>query len=104
MTSRRSFFKRLARIIAVVALAPEIAFGRKLETVSAPELDLNELLENCYAIMRARQWQDDSIYILTDSIGAAVWESEFPKAVMKHMESNSNTVGIYEQLRQCRTK
>lgn len=32
MTSRRSFFKRLASIVAVVAIAPEIAFARKLET------------------------------------------------------------------------
>lgn len=34
MTSRRSFFKRLASLIAVVALAPEIAFARKLEAAS----------------------------------------------------------------------
>lgn len=28
---RRSFFKRLVAIATVIALAPEIAFGRKLE-------------------------------------------------------------------------
>lgn len=36
MTSRRSFFKRLASLAAVVALAPEIAFSRKLDTKIIP--------------------------------------------------------------------
>lgn len=31
MLGRRSFFRRLAAIVAVVALAPEIAFSRRLE-------------------------------------------------------------------------
>jgi len=36
MHSRRSFFSRLGAMVAVVALAPQIAFARKLE---APRLD-----------------------------------------------------------------
>lgn len=31
MFTRRSFFRRVAAVVAAVALAPEIAFGRRLE-------------------------------------------------------------------------
>jgi len=35
MNSRRSFFKTLASVVAAVAIAPEIAFRRKLELPEA---------------------------------------------------------------------
>jgi hypothetical protein len=35
MITRRSFFKYAAALVATLALAPEIAFGRKLELPSA---------------------------------------------------------------------
>lgn len=66
MTSRRSFFKRLASIVAVVALAPEIAFARKLET--APELNLDEIFDRLYAFRTTRY--DCEIDILTDRVTA----------------------------------
>lgn len=37
MNSRRTFFSKLASLVAVVALAPEIAFGAKLELPKADE-------------------------------------------------------------------
>lgn len=36
MNSRRGFFKSIARAVAVIAIAPQIAFSRKLESVSVP--------------------------------------------------------------------
>lgn len=35
MISKRSFFKKLSAVIAAVAIAPEIAFGAKLELPQA---------------------------------------------------------------------
>lgn len=64
MNSRRSFFKRLAAIAAVVALAPEIAFGTRLKT--AP-LDFDQIFHTCYELTRARSYCSDKyIDILTD--------------------------------------
>lgn len=36
MNSRRSFFKRIAEAVAIVALAPQIAFGKRLIDGSVP--------------------------------------------------------------------
>ena len=43
MRSRRSFFSRVAAVIAIVALAPEIAFGRKLDFADMPVVDWKSL-------------------------------------------------------------
>ena len=103
MTSRRSFFKRLASIVAVVALAPEIAFGRKLEAVSAPELDLQELFTVVYDLARSRKKSDGEIgiEILTDSKGVEAWNKVYGKQPLKviHYDLTSKKpIGIYEQL------
>ena len=37
MTTRRSFFKRAAAVVAALALAPEIAFGRRLELAAVTD-------------------------------------------------------------------
>lgn len=77
MTGRRTFFKRLASVVACVALAPEIAFRAKLELPThedykpcikgiieqfqeckhLPEvqLDWREISELCYKIKRNRE-------------------------------------------------
>lgn len=71
MTTRRSFFKRLASLVAVVALAPEIAFARKLETdpaLNPDTLNLNELFDAFYSLKQMRH--DSEIDILTDRVTA----------------------------------
>ena len=79
MTSRRSFFKRLASLVAVVALAPEIAFSRKLETEAVQKLDLQELFTVVYDLARSRQREDGNIgiEILTDAKGIEAWSKVY---------------------------
>ena len=63
MNSRRSFFKRLAAVVAVVALAPEIAFSKRLEL---PKLDLQKFISELYDLARSRRGQAETIDILCD--------------------------------------
>lgn len=65
MTSRRSFFKRIASIVAVVALAPEIAFSRKIE--AQPALNLDQLMNQFYELM---PYQKQFIDVMTDRLTA----------------------------------
>lgn len=54
MNSRRSFFKRLASIVAVVSLAPEIAFARKLEATEISNLAATEGSNNIFWLETSR--------------------------------------------------
>lgn len=101
MLSRRSLFKRLA----VVALAPEIAFASKLEI--RPPLDLQELFGNVYELARARMHQPQ-IDIFTDKAGLdalyAMTGQSAPESVFTEPLNlkafSGEPVGIYAQLRQ----
>lgn len=104
MTSRRSFFKRLASIVAVVAIAPEIAFARKLETTPVQKLDLQELFTVVYDLARSRRHQSGDIEILTDSKGIEAWNKVYghpPVYVASYEFTEKKPVEIFEQLRQC---
>jgi hypothetical protein len=103
MQNRRSFFNRIATIVAIVALAPEIAFRARIQFEYAPKLDLQEMISSIYKIARerAKSAPSDEIMILTDAIGAEVWQCEYPKAMVRYYNANFNKsiVGIYEQLK-----
>lgn len=89
--TKRSFFRRFGAIIATIALAPEIAFNVKLPI--QPTLDLGELFDNVYAIMRARR-SVDVIDIYTDRLGKAVCDVDMKKCGTV----GGPPVGILEQL------
>ena len=62
MITRRSFFRRLAAVVAAVAIAPEIAFRHKLDLA---KLDIRELHQCLYDLMRRRE-QRQTFVIFTD--------------------------------------
>lgn len=84
MTNRRSFFKRLASLVAVVALAPEIAFSRKLETQQA--LNLDELFNQAHERFR---YQNQFIDVMTDKLTAAKLQDAIGKYYRENYESRS---------------
>ncbi len=45
MLTRRGFFRRFGGLIAALAIAPEIAFSRKLDL---PQFDLREIMDQVY--------------------------------------------------------
>lgn len=103
MIGRRSFFKKFSAIVAIVALAPEIAFRYRPELPAAPPLDLHELIERVYAIARARQHGDaELIDIYTDAEGARIWQEQFPKAMIRYVKLHDRQEGIWAQLEKCR--
>jgi len=57
MVSRRSFFSRVAAFVAVIALAPEIAFGRKLEMPSVGFPDVPGLTSIPIWLRSTEEWQ-----------------------------------------------
>lgn len=62
MISRRKWLSRLSAVVAAVAIAPEIAFARKLDV--AP-LNLNYLMGLIYQLKVSRELESvawDSIY------------------------------------------
>lgn len=88
--TKRSFFRRFGAIIAAVALAPEIAFGAKLDLPTTPPLDLQEMIANVYSMLRARKVVD-TMDIYTDRLGVAAIEQW---AVMGVDMKKCGTVGI----------
>lgn len=98
MQSRRSFFARLGALVAVVAMAPEIAFSAKLDV--QPKLNLEELFERVYAIARSRLHQP-AIDVFTDRQVLTALYSEMDKAYESPFLEpvNLQVLGIYEQLR-----
>lgn len=54
MNTRRKFFARIAAGIAALALAPEIAFGVKLQQ---PALDIDEMINLLYKLKIRREME-----------------------------------------------
>jgi hypothetical protein len=73
MNSRRSFFKLLISLAATVALAPEIAFGRKLELPKVEELGYKLVGTTTYRISGGLNWQTlpASVLITWDELAKA---------------------------------
>jgi hypothetical protein len=71
MNSRRSFFKRIAAAVAVVALAPQLAFRQKLAlpVVEVPAINMQELFDTLYGVQRNRMFMGnpETIDIFTDA-------------------------------------
>jgi hypothetical protein len=90
--NRRSFFNRIARAAAIVALAPQIAF-RAPKIIHAPPpapyaLDLDEMLTRAYALARARaSYGADTIDIFTDRMTAL----HLQEAMAKHMSKEARS-------------
>jgi len=53
--NRKAFFARLAAVVAIVALAPEIAFGRKLERPSFPSMRETKC-DICLDVVSGNTW------------------------------------------------
>lgn len=64
MNSRRSFFKRFAAAVAIVALAPQIAFKATLEK-PAIQYEMDRLFQTLYEVKSTRP-HSDTIDIFTD--------------------------------------
>jgi hypothetical protein len=111
MQTRRSFFSRLGALVAVVAMAPEIAFSAKLDV--QPKLDLQQLMDNFYAIVRARSnqpqieiWTDnaglDALYAMTGKAPESIFFDVPDMTKFGKVTGVYEPLGIYEQLRECR--
>lgn len=82
--SRRSFFKRAAAVVATLALAQEIAFGRQL-AAELPKLDLEEMFRLIYQIKRKReQYQYEPPTLLMDSESALSFQDAFQKMMIRY--------------------
>ncbi len=106
MQTRRSFFSRLGALVAVVAMAPEIAFSARLDIQQ--KLNLEEFFQSVYAIARARSHQPQ-IDIFTDRAGldalyGATGAPELANLFTEPLDMKvcGHSVGVYEQLRACR--
>lgn len=103
--TKRAFFKSLAAMAAVVALAPQIAFASKLKI--RPHLDIHELFAKVHELARARMYQPQ-IDIFTDKAGLdalyAMTGQSAPESVFTEPLNlkafSGEPVGIYAQLRQ----
>lgn len=112
MFSRRSFFRKVAAVVAAVALAPELAFGplNVTKRVVRNALNLPELLAQCYAIKRQREALGGS-----DKIDFWCSREQVQELLNKHpgmvVEPSTwdewanyrpSVTGIYEQMKKCR--
>jgi|GEM_PF-6175251 hypothetical protein len=81
MNSRRSFFKRLAAVVAAVAIAPEIAFRRRLELpgVDTHKLETHEPIQ-AYRYVSYKQSKD------------GIWQKEFFNEEDAPKHANDNCV------------
>ena len=97
MQTRRSFFSRLGAMVAVVALAPQIAFARNLDV--QPKLNLQELFDAVYRIARLRQ-NHPTIDIITDRAGLEALGYKLPTSDdAPPFALTGKRLGVYEQLR-----
>ncbi len=73
MFNRRSFFKRVVAVVAVVAMAPEIAFNRRLQLVGAPLEQLTPFWTQTsrWARAQSQAYLDWQIYQVTDTAYAS---------------------------------
>lgn len=76
MKSRRSFFKKLAAVVAAVALAPEIAFRAHLET----PIPADYLLPD-FEIMMCMAPQNTFYDFLMHSTSAEKFRKEWPEVI-----------------------
>ncbi len=111
-------FKRLAAVVAVVALAPEIAFARRLNLQPAVEsLDLHEMISIVYRLARARGSEEYAMFeVVTDCETAQKMERAWARhgsdyklvpqpiiGIPANVEPSPwrHQIGILEQLRNC---
>lgn len=66
--NRRSFFQAISQAVAIVALAPQLAFGRRLDLPVVERFDLVSFQVLAYRLQQQREKDrtQDQICIFTD--------------------------------------